>query len=184
MKKLLNITTILVLVLLLTGCRLFQNKKKTLDKPIYVKCNVIDCIKKLDTNIDLNKANEVIGFEGELIKEGTGYKTYRWRINKEKNEELQAIFYSTNTTLSITVDDEDIKNSKIDFSKYKEIRKALKDKKTLKYEDIKNKFKADGVLIEKTISTTKYRWVKEKGKYLNATFSNTSGACTMIIGMI
>ena len=180
MKKLLSIVIIL---LLLTGCSLFQ-KKIPLNKPEYANCNVIDCIRQLDTKMDLNKVNEVIGFEGELVKETTISKTYKWGFNKEKNEELQATFYSKDTAISITFDDNDIKNSRIDFSKYEEIRKALKDKKTLKYEDIKSRFKAEGVLIEKTSSTTKYRWVKEKGKYLNATFNNKLGACIMIIGMI
>ncbi|MBQ9019172.1 MAG: hypothetical protein IJ097_02530 [Bacilli bacterium] len=188
MKKFKLIALALVSVLLLTGCNLIPSKTTTTTtkeaKPAKGNCVVFDCIKQLDTKADLETVTKVMGFEGEKINEGNGYTTYKWVIDSDKNEALQAAFYSTSTSISITFSDEDIKNSKVDFSKYDEIKSALNNREKLTYDDIKSKFNAEGTLIEKTSFSTKYRWVNEKGGYLNATFGNTTGACSMIIGRI
>ena len=182
MKKVISIFLIILSVLLVTGCVKGGKVKK--EKPSFGNCNVFDCIDQLNTSVDLEEANKIIGFKGELLNEGTNYKTYKWYIDNENNEAVQVVFYANSSSISITFSDKDIMNSKIDFSKYNEIKEALNNKKTLKYKDIVDKFKAEGTLIEKTSTTNKYRWVKENGRYINATFNNTTGACTMIFGMI
>ena len=188
MKKIRLIALLLVSVLLLTGCNLLPGQSgettKNLEKPAKGNCNVFECIKKLDVKDDLAKVNSVMGFEGNKLNEGNGFTTYKWVINKEKNEAVQVVFYTSSASISITFSDDDIKNSKVDFSKYQDIKTAMNNKETVKYDDIKAKFKADGVLIEKTSFSTKYRWVNAEGRYLNATFGNTTGACSMIIGRI
>lgn len=188
MKKFKLVALLLVSVLLLTGCNLLPGQSgettNKVEKPAKGNCNVFDCIKKLDVKDDLAKVNSVMGFEGEKVREGSGYTTYQWVVDKDKDESVEATFYSSSTTISIKFKDDAIKNSKVDFSNYSDIKTAMNNKETVKYDDIKAKFKADGVLIEKTSFSTKYRWVNAEGRYLNATFGNTTGACSMIIGRI
>lgn len=181
MKKVLGIISVALMVVLLSGCGLTNNQNA---KPAKGNCNVFECIKKLDTKDDLEKVNKVMGFEGELVTDSSSYKSYQWVINEEKNETVKVVFYTTSATISITFSDEDVKNSKVDFSKYNDIKKAMNNKESKTYDDIKKAFNADGILIEKTSYNEKYRWVDKDGKYMNATFSNTSGACTIMIGRI
>lgn len=189
MKKIFGIVVIALAVVSLTGCSLIPGQKtneagKVIEKPAKGNCNVFECIKQINLTDDLEKVTKVMGFEGKLLNEGSTYKTYKWVINEEKNEAVQVAFNANSTSISITFSDEDIKNPKVDFSKYDEIKTALNNKEKLTYDDIKSKFNAEGILIEKTSFSTKYRWVNENGGYLNATFGNTTGACSMIIGRI
>lgn len=184
MKKLKIFALLLVTVLLLTGCGLVKNNSETSTKeaPSKGKCKILDCIKKLDTKDDLAKINEVIGFEGELEREGNGYKVYKWELTED--DKVTASFYSSSTTIAISFKDDLIKSSKVDFSKYDEIKTAMNNRETVTYEDIKKKFGTEGVLIEKSSFSNKYRWVNKDGAYLNATFGATTGKCSMIIGRI
>lgn len=187
MKKVLGIISVLVLVVLLTGCGVTKNNNggtTPTAKPAKGNCNVFDCIKKLDIKDDLAKVNKVIGFEGELLREGSGYTTYEWVIDEDKSESVEATFYSSSATITIRFKDDAIKNAKVDFSGYSDIKTALNNRESLKYEDIKAKFKAEGTLIEKSSFSNKYRWVNAKGGYLDASFGTTSGSCSMIIGRI
>ena len=183
MKKLKVFALLLVTVLLLTGCGTQQNSSKVEEKEKSKgNCKVVDCIKKLDIKDDLEKVNKVIGFEGKLTLEGDTYKVYEWALND--NDTVKVSFYSSSTTISISFKDELIKNSKTDFSKYDEIKTAMKAGQTVTYDDVKKKFGTEGTLIEKSSFSNKYRWVNDKGGYLDATFGLTSGKCTMIIGRI
>ena len=187
MKKILGIITMALLVVTLTGCSIIPGQKTNVEgtklgKPAKGNCNVFDCIKKLNTTDDLEKVNKVMGFEGEVLREGSGYSTYKWEINAD--ESVEATFYSSSTTVSINFKDDSIKNSKVDFSKFSEIKKAMNNKETVTYDDVKKKFGADGVLVEKSSFSNKYRWVSENGGYMTANFSVSSGACSMIIGRI
>jgi len=187
MKKFKLIALLLVSVLLLTGCDLLPMNKSN-NKPAKGNCSVFDCINKISTKDDLAKVTKIMGFDGEKTTEGTGYVIYKWVVNSEKNEAVQVQFYSgassNYSNVSITFSDSDIKNPNVDFSKYEEVKKAMNNKEKLTYKDLKNNFKADGVLIEKTNYSTRYRWVNQKGGYINATFNNSTGYCTMIFGMI
>ena len=180
MKKILGIIIISVTVLLLTGCSLFEKN----ESGIRGNCSVFDCIKKIEITDNLKTINQVMGFEGTLEKEEKDYKIYRWVTNEKKNESIQAVFYAKNTSISITFTDKDIKDKNVDFSQYEEIKRMLNNRETIKYKDISAKFNAEGVLTEKTAYSDKYRWVNKDGQYINATFSNGSGACTMIFGKV
>lgn len=188
MKKILGIAAIALAVVTLTGCGLIPQKTTVqgtrIEKPAKGNCNALDCIKKLDTKDDLAKVNKVMGFEGELLREGSGYTTYKWVIDEDKDESIEATFYTSSTTITANIKDDAIKNAKVDFSKYNEIKTAMNNRETVTYDDVKAKFGADGVLVEKSSTSNKYRWVNSEGRYLNANFSVTSGACTMIIGRI
>lgn len=186
MKKILSIVVLISILVLITGCSLLpkQNNNIQLEAPLTGNCNVFECIKKIKTTDNLETVTKIMGFEGKLINEGTNYKTYKWPINNDKNEAVEVVFYTNGSSISIAFSDEDIKSSKVDFSKYEEIKTALNNKDKLTYKDIKTKFKAEGTLIEKSTTSNRYRWVNEKGRYINATFNNSSGACTMIFGMI
>lgn len=187
MKKVLGIISMALVLVLLTGCSLIPGAKtgsetKTLEKPAKGNCNVFDCIKKLNTTDNLEKVNKVMGFDGEVVREGTGYATYKWEISED--DKVEATFYTSSTTISISFKDDAIKNSKVDFSKFEEIKKAMNNKETVTYDDVKKKFGADGVLTEKSSFSNKYRWVNDKGGYMTANFSVSTGACSMIIGRI
>ena len=185
MKKVLRIITMALVLVLLTGCGVTKSNNGAttpVEKPAKGNCNVFDCIKKLDIKDDLATVNKVMGFNGEVVREGTGYSTYEWVIDEDKNEKVEATFYSTSTTISISFKDEAIKNSKVDFSKFDEIKKAMNNKETVTYDDVKAKFGADGVLTEKSSFSNKYRWVNDKGGYMTANFGTETGKCTMIIG--
>jgi len=182
MKKVLGIISMALVLVLLTGCGQNKTQPTVVDKPAKGNCKVFDCIKKLDTKNTLEDVNKVMGFEGEKEREGSGYTTYKWVINEDKNEAVEATFYSTSTTVSITFSDDDIKNPKVDFSKFDEIKKAMNNRETVTYDDVKAKFNAEGTLIEKSSFSTKYRWVNEKGGYMNASFGSETGKCTMIMG--
>ena len=180
MKRVLSIITVMALLLIVTGCNLGKDDKLK----VRGNCRVFDCIKRLDIDNNLDTINKVMGFNGELVKEEKNYKIYKWVTNEKKNESLQAVFYSKNTSISITFTDKDIKDKNIDFSQYEEIKRALNNREIVRYSDIKNKFKSEGVLTEKTMYTNKYKWVNKDGKYINATFNNSTNACTMIFGKI
>ena len=186
MKKVLGIISVLVLLVLLTGCGITNtgNSNVVKEAPAKGNCSILDCIYKLDIKDNLEKVNQVMGFDGELVREGSGYSTYNWVIDEEKEESVEVTFYSSSASITLKFKDDLIKNSKVDFSEYNDIKKALNNRESLKYEDIKAKFKAEGTLIEKSSSGNKYRWVNEEGRYLNASFGATTGSCTMIIGRI
>ena len=192
MKKTIKIlTTSLILIMtlcLVTGCDLFKttqnkNTKEVTQKESKGKCDVLECIKKLDTKNTLEDVNKVIGFEGEKKQEGNGWSSYIWELNDD--DSVEATFFSTSTTIKINFKDERIKNNKVDFSSFEELKKALSDKKEVDYKEVKEKFGGvEGTLIEKSSSSNKYKWVNSKGGYLDASFGNTTGKCTMIMGRI
>ena len=190
MKKVFGIAAIALAVVSLTGCSLIPTKNNSgsvntpVEKPAKGNCNVFDCIKKIDINDNLEKVNKVMGFEGEKTTETSSYSTYKWVINADKDEEVEVTFYSTSANIKISFKDDAIKNSKVDFPKFDEIKKAMNNRETVTYDDVKAKFGADGVLVEKSSFSNKYRWVNAKGGYMNGNFSLSSGACTMIMGRI
>ena len=190
MKKMFKYTTITLIILslfIVTGCE----KKTTKTNKIKVKteektkgnCKIFDCLTKVNDKSTLEDVNKEIGFEGEKTNEGEGWTTYKWSLNDD--EKVEATFYSTSTTVKISFKDEKIKNKKVDFSKYEEVSKALKNKETLTYDDIKSKFGGvDGTLTEISSTGVKYKWVNSEGGYLNVSFNKDKSKCTMVIGRI
>ena len=194
MKRIFKLTTItltiFMVLLLVTGCDLLKKKEvetKSTKEDTKVeekskgKCKVLDCIKKISTDASYEEVNKIIGFDGESYLEGNGWKTYKWELNED--DTVEVTFFSTSTTIKIKFDDDLIKNKKVDFFKYSEIKSALSNSQNVSYKEMKEKFGGvDGTLIEKSSSGNKYRWVNSEGGYLDANFDKDNTRCSMVMG--
>ena len=147
------------------------------------KCQILDCINVISVNATYEEANEAIGFEGELEREGDGWKTYKWELNDDENVEIT--FYSTSCSIKINFPDKKIQNSKVDFSRYSEISSAMNKGENVSYEVMKEKFGGvEGTLIEKSSGSLKYEWVNAQGGYINANFNEAKTRCSFIFGRV
>ena len=196
MKKLFKLSTITLCLLLslfvMTGCDMFKKEttkdtkkeEKTEEKAKSKgKCTILKCMDKLDSKSSLEDINKEIGFEGEKYQEGNGWSTYKWELNEE--ETVEATFFSTSTTIKIDFPDDLIKNKKVTFAKYDEIKAALNNREEVSYDKIKETFGGvEGTLVEKSSSGYKYKWVNSEGGYLNANFNLDKTRCSMIMGRI
>ena len=174
MKKIISLFLILSIVLLLTGC---HSKKEIKKEKAKGKCKITECINLIGINDNLEKVNEIIGFEGKENKDNT----YIWKLTS--NQKIEVVFNDTNS-IKIKLLDETIKNKKTSFKKYESIEKKLKDGETIKIDDLNKIFKSKGILIEKTSTTEIYKWVDEEDSYLEATINATNGKCYRIKGLI
>ncbi len=173
MKKVVSLFLFLSVILLITGC---STKKEEKEEKSKGKCKIEECIKLIGLNDNLEKVNEIVGFEG--TKEDN---TYSWKLTSK--QKLEIVFSDTNS-IKIKVLDEEIKNNKTNFSKYSKLEKDLKDGKEIKIEDLNKAFKSNGVLIEKTSTEEIYKWVDKEDSYLEATINATNGKCYKINGLI
>ncbi len=143
-------------------------------------CVVFDCINKIEPKNTVEDINEIIGFDGELIDEK--YNKYYWELSDTSS--ITVTYYSS-TLGDITIDynKEYLKNNKVDFSHYDELQDKVKSGIT--YNDFINYIgNIDGTIVEKNSSSIKYIWVDKDGKYLNASFSNSTGKCNYTTGML
>ena len=176
----------LMLVFTVTGCTPKSIVNKTTGKEVSKKqikgnCEALECIKKLKSENTVDEINKVIGFEGTLTDEKN--KIYTWEITSD--EKVTASYYSSDkATIEATYKNEELKNSKVDFSKYDEIQTALKSGSSLTYDEFCKKVNAEGVLYSISSYSKKYVWVNKNGEYLTGTFSNTTNKCTFVIGRI
>lgn len=175
MKKLVRIVLCLSVILLLTGCN--SSKKEVKKEKSKGKCKITECIKLIGIKDNLEKANEIIGFEGTKSKDNK----YSWKLRS--NEKIEIVFDNTNT-IKIKILDESIKNKKTSFKKYDSLEKKLKDGEKITIEDLNKAFKSNGVLIEKTSTEEIYKWVDKEDSYLEATINSTNGNCYRIKGLI
>lgn len=185
MKKILLFLVVAVCAVTLTGCGKSSSEagSSSSSKEITSKgnCNVFECIEKTTGKDTLEDMNKLIGFEGTVLREGTGWKTYKWELND--TDSVETTFYSTSTATKINFKDDRIKNNKVDFSKYNELKKALNNRESVSYDKVKELFGGqDGTLVEKDNSSVKYRWVNSEGGYLNVSFNADKTKCTMVMG--
>ena len=191
MKKILTTLICICMILTLsTACDSKTNNKKStkMKTKTEVKknesgCDVLECIKKVDYKSTKEDIDKLTGKTGVQKQTGTGWTTYSWELNTD--DSVEATFYETSKTASISVKFKDvlIKNKKVDFSKAKELKADLSKGEGIEYDDVKERFGGvDGTLIEVSSTSKKYRWVNQKGGYINVTFSNNTGNCTMFIG--
>ena len=173
MKKVVRIILYLSVLLLITGC---TSKKEVKEEKPKGKCKIEECIKLIGLNDNLEKVNEIIGFEG--TKKDNTY--IRKLTSKQK---VEVVFDDTNS-IKIKILDEKIKNNKTSFTKYSKLEKDLKDGKEIKIDDLNKAFKSKGVLIEKTSTKEIYKWVDKEDSYLEATINSTNGKCYRINGLI
>ncbi len=192
-KKLFSILICGLLILGTVGCGSkketskseSENKSSSEEKSNKVEskgnCDVFECIEKADTKSTYEQMNELIGFEGTMLSEGNGWKTYEWKLNDE--DSVEATFYSSSTTISIKFNNDRIKNDKVDFSKFNEVRTALNNRESVSYDALKEKFGGvDGTMTEKSSSGYTYKWVNSQGGYMNASLNKDKTRCSMIMG--
>lgn len=172
MKKLVLCLSIL---LLLTGCN--STKKEIKKEKSKGKCKITECIKLISINDNLEKVNEIVGFEGKKSKDNT----YIWKLTSK--DKIEIVFGDTNN-IKIKLLDDSIKNKKTSFKKYDTLEKKLKDGEKITIDDINKVFKSKGVLIEKNSTEEIYKWVDEEDSYLEATINTTNGKCYRIKGLI
>jgi len=171
--------------LLVTGCDLKKNETKQENQPVEEKskgnCKILDCINKIEITDTLETINSTMGFDGEQSGEGNGWKKYKWELNEDENVEV-TFFESRKDIIKINFKDEKIKNNKVDFSEFAELKKQISGGTEIKYDKIKESFKAEGTLVEKGDITNVYRWVNGDGGYMNVSFSTVNGKCTFAMG--
>lgn len=187
MKKVFLCLAVMVCAITLTGCGSSKTEggNSSSSKAEEVKskgnCSVFECIEKTTGKDTLESMNTLIGFEGTVLREGTGWKTYKWELND--TDSVETTFYSTSSSTKINFKDDRIKNSKVSFAKYDELKKALNNREAVSYDKVKELFGGqDGTLVEKDNSSYKYRWVNAEGGYLNVSFNSDKTKCTMVMG--
>ena len=184
-KKILIGLLSLVMIFTLTGC-LPKKAANTVNnatpkKQIKGNCEALECIKKLKPENSVEEINKVIGFEGKLTDEK--YNIYTWEIAED--EKITASYYSSKTaTIEASYDRDELKNDKVDFSKYDEIQKAIKSGDSLTYDEFCDKVNSKGVLYKITTTGNGYVWVNKNGEYLTGSFSTSSNKCTFVMGRI
>lgn len=189
-KRVLFIVLCGMFLISLSGCSKAETKKEDNNKTKETTkkentkdaTKVVDYIEKLDNNSTLEDVNKLVGFDG--VVDSKNEKKYVWNITDTSS--LTATFVNKGyTSLEIEIEDDLLKNSNVDFSKYKEISSALKNGETVTYDAFKEKVGGvDGTPVAKTSISTSYRWVNEKGGYLRATFNNKTKKCTFVSGRI
>ena len=185
-KTLLKVVCALVIVTCLTGCGAVKEangqggkaEKTTTAAKIKGNCHALECINKIETSATVEDINAIIGFEGTLTDEK--YNFYKWEISDK--ESIEAKYYSgKNPTVIANVENDTLKNSKVDFSKWNELKPLIS--KGITYDDFITYIGGQqGTLIEKSSSSNKYIWVNANGGYLSASFGATSNKCTFASG--
>lgn len=136
---------------------------------------VFDYMEKISPENTVEEINAVIGFEGELVDEK--YNSYSWKITDDTT--FTATYHSSKTaTLKIEINKNLLKDDKTDLSCAKDLKAEINSTNGLKYDDFVSKIGSKGYIVEKSSSSTKYKWVNSNGGYLSGTFSNSSGKCT------
>lgn len=181
-KKILGFVCGVIILGTLTGCGNnttnggVNNKNKTSKG----NCTAVECIKKIDPENTVEQINNIIGFDGELTDEK--YQKYYWKLSEDTGVEV-TYYSSAKGTIKIDYDREALANKKVDFSRYSELKEKINNGIT--YDDFISYIgNVDGTIIEKSSYSTKYVWVSSDGGYLNGTFSNSTGKCTLATGMI
>lgn len=143
---------------------------------------VFEYMDKIQPENTVKEINSIIGSEGKLVDEK--YNKYTWKITDDTT--LTATYYTTNksATLTVNIDDDLLEDDKTDLSDSSSLKSELNSTNGVKYEDIVSKFGTNGYLVEKSSSSTSYRWVNKDGGYIRANFSNSTGKCTSFYGMV
>lgn len=181
-KKIFGLMVGLLAVGVLTACGNGSSNDPQIGENKNTKgnCNVIECIKKLKPENTVEEINSIIGFEGELVDEK--YNKYYWKLSEETG--VTVTYYSGKTgTITIDYVKSSLANSKVDLSKYDDLKPRIKE--GISYKDFISYIgNVEGTIVEKSNYSTKYVWVATDGSYLNGSFSNSSGNCTFASGMI
>lgn len=179
-KKIIGIILV-VLLGTMTGCtNSNNNNENNTTATTKGNCTATECIKQITIDNTVEEINKIIGINGELIDEN--YNKYYWKLSE--NSGIEVTYYSGKKgTIKIDIDKSTLANNNVEFSKYEELQTKVKE--GISYNTfISYVGNVEGTIIEKSSATTKYIWVAKDGSYLNGSFSNSSGKCTFISGMI
>lgn len=184
MKKILwCLGCITLMFTVVTGC--MEQKKETIPKKEEKKeevkgnCKVSECINLIDIKNTVDEINQIIGFSGELKQEGSN--KYYWKFSDTTG--IEASISSSGGTITATIDRNTIANKKVDFSRYSEIKSLMDSGVSLTYDEFVEKVGGvQGTLVSKSSLSKRYTWVNSKGGYLNASFSEKTGKCTLVMG--
>lgn len=163
--------TIFCAICFVTGCseEKLDEKPKEETKGI---CTVTECIKKIEATNTKEEINKIIGFEGET-SEYSGEVT--WKLDSKNWITLKP--GSSSQIIQATIDKESIKNDNVTLPTQKELQELLN--KGVTYEELVEKFGAEGTINSKTNESVGYVWVDKNGQRLSATINNKSGKCTV-----
>lgn len=169
-----------------TGCTLKkespsknQKKEEILEEKEKGNCSLVECMKQLEIHHSLEDINRIIGFSGKQVSENSN--KYVWQFTDSTKIEFTA--GSNGGSISATIDRNKIKNEKVDFSRYSEIKELLNSGTSLTYDEFKEKVGGvEGTIVSKSPLSKRYMWVNEKGGYLSASFSERSQKCTIVSG--
>lgn len=196
MKKKILFVVVCFLVLLgvTTGCDLKKTSEQKSDEKTESKskgkCDVFECIERLDANNTLEEINEVIGFEGELTSDEEKYKVYTWELTEDTSIKVQFTYIvsaitnetTTRATISANFPGKMIPKT-ADFSKWNEIKTKLDNKESLTYDEfVKLVGGTEGKMKQKTQDSVSYTWYNAENGYLTATFDIETKKCTMATG--
>lgn len=142
---------------------------------------VFDYMDKIEPENTVEEINAIVGSEGELVDEQ--YNKYSWKITEDTT--LTATYYSSKTaTISIDIDDDLLEDDKTDLSTASDLKSEINSENGVTYDDFVSRFGTNGYIVEKSSSSTAYKWVNNKGGYIKATFSKSSGKCTFFSGLV
>lgn len=184
-KKSLMVVLSVLVIIGLTAC---GDKASNSENNVYSSednskvYSAIECMKKIEPQNTVEEINKIVGFEGELIDEE--YNKYYWEFSENLRIEV-TYFSGKNGNVALEIDDEELKNKKVDLSKYEEVKKRLNSGIT--YDEVKELFGGEtGTLIKKNAigETYTYTWVDEKGGNIDGTFNNKDNKCFSLMGSI
>ena len=142
-------------------------------------CTIVECMKSIEITNSVEDIDNIIGFKGEPISEGS--TTYVWRFTDTTKIEYKPS--DGQGSISATIDRNTIKDKKVDFSKYSEIKELLNNGTSLTYDEFKEKVGGvEGTVVGKSSLSKRYTWVNAQGGYLTASFSEKTGKCTIVTG--
>ena len=174
-----------MMVVLITGCGGAKNEGEKSKG----KCEVFECVEKINATGTIAEVNEIIGFDGEITSQSEEGDIYKWKVYKWQLTEETAIEIRHNENLNILSVEAKfptsmLKKKDIDWSNVKTDMKAINSKDGLKYADVvKILGGVEGTLTKKDNNTLTYEWYGKSGGSFTARFSTTSGKCTSYNGL-
>lgn len=162
-----------------------SKEKETTEQEAKGNYDVFECIQKINPDNTLAEMNEIIGFEGGDISDGSSSdKVYYWQLTEDTGVRVQFFEQSGNARIDIDFKNKSIANAKNDFSKFDEIKEKLNAGEALTYDEFVEIIGGvEGVLETKTAYDYSYTWVDENGGYLTAQFDAETMECKAASGM-
>ena len=132
-----SILCAVMMVVLITGCGGAKNEGEKSKG----KCEVFECVEKINATGTIAAVNEIIGFDGEITRQSEEGDTYAWKVYKWQLTEETAIEIRHNENLNILSVEaifptSMLKKKDIDWSNVKTDMKAINSKDGLKYADV------------------------------------------------